>query len=117
MNNRAIILTACLLAGCAQADFNDLPEAGAENSGQSPQRVIINFSKTPLPDEMEIDAVVARACKCLPVFVRQYRDDALIYSISLPLGLDFIGFKRELVASGVALNIFSVERDTQMRPQ
>lgn len=117
MKNRAIILTACLLAGCAQADFNDLPEAGAENSGPSSERVIVYFSKTPLPDEMEIESLVARACKCMPVFVRRYREDAVIYGVTLSLGQDFIGFKRELIENGVALNIFSVERDTQMRPQ
>ena len=79
-------------------------------------RTIIYFQR-PTADNKNLSAAIADACRCLPLFVRSYDSDALIYEISLSHGQSFDVFKKALMLNAVQLGIKIVEQDRVMHIQ
>ncbi len=113
----ASFLLAFMLAGCAA--HAAVPGAGRPNAEratmQRPARVIISFQR-PAADSTQVSAAIAQACRCQPVFIRPYLNNALIYEVALPQGLSLATFKNALMADGVALGIQGVEEDIIEHP-
>jgi hypothetical protein len=84
---------------------------------QSPVRAIVYFSQLPTADNKQLVAVISQACRCQPVFVRQFGGNALIYEIILSPKQNFALFEEELLASGMPLGVQSVEQDVLMQHQ
>lgn len=113
----AVILFVVTLNGCAHAAKNTSPTEGRATTVQPPIRVIIYFSHSPAADGKQLAAVISEACRCHPVFFRQYGDNALIYEIELQQNQPFAAFEKALLAGGKSLGIQAVEQDVLMQPQ
>lgn len=117
MNKLALSLIGCLLIGCAHATKDALPSQGHAVTTQPSVRAIIHFSSSPAADSKQLASVISEACRCHPVFFRQFGTNALIYEISLPGNHSFASFAKTLQAGGVSLGIQAVEQDKLMRHQ
>ena len=117
MSNLALLLVGCLLAGCAHATKDAPPTEGRAVITQPPIRVIIYFSQSPAADGKQLAAVISEACRCHPVFFRQYSGNALIYEIGLPQNHTFASFEKALLAGGMTLGVQAVEQDILMQHQ
>jgi len=73
-------------------------------------RIIIYF-RQPTTDSSQLASAVAEACRCKPVFFRQYRDNALIYMIGLPQDISYAFFENTLLKNAAGLGIKSIEQD------
>jgi len=73
-------------------------------------RIVIYFQQ-PTTDSSQLAAAVAEACRCKPVFFRQYRDNALIYIIGLPQDISYTVFENALLQNAAKLGIKSVEQE------
>ena len=73
-------------------------------------RAIIYFQRQ-TADNRPLFAAISDACQCTPVFFRTFRDDALIYVITLPRGQNFAAFEKALMRSAPQLGIVSIEQD------
>lgn len=83
---------------------------------QSPIRVIIYFAQA-ATSSPALDAVIADACRCQPIFLRQYNDNALIYQVTLPPADTFASFEKALLTAGIPFGIQIVEQDRVMQHQ
>lgn len=83
---------------------------------QLPIRAIIYFQR-PTADSKQLSASISKACRCQPVFFRQYRDEALIYELVLPQGYTFSSFEKTLMQNAAQLGIKAVEQDRIMQHQ
>ncbi len=117
MNKLAFSLIGCLLIGCAHATKDALPSEGHAGTTQPSVRAIIHFSHSPAADSQQLLSVISEACRCHPVFFRQFGNNALIYQISLPENHSFTSFEKALRANGTSLGIQAVEQDKLMRHQ
>ncbi len=113
----AAILLAVTLNGCAHAAKDASPAEERAATAQPPMRVIVYFSRTPAADSKQLAAVISEACRCHPVFFRQYSDNALIYELGLPQNNTFAAFEKAMLSGGVSLGIRAVEQDLLMQPQ
>ena len=113
----ASILLAVTLNGCAHAAKDAPPTKGRAAAVQPPMRVIIYFSRSHAADSKQLAAVISEACRCRPVFFRQYGDNALIYELGLPQNNTFSSFEKALLVGGKSLGIQAVEQDALMQHQ
>lgn len=115
-----LLLLGSLLIGCAiptkLAHSNAIPPNEGHNTMQLPIRAIIYFQR-PTADSKQLSAAISKACRCQPVFFRQYRDEALIYELALPQGQTFVSFEKSLMQNAVQLGIKAVEQDRIMQHQ
>ena len=82
----------------------------------SPIRVIIYFANATTSNPA-LDRAVSDACRCQAVFLRQYRDNVLIYEVALQQDQTFASFKQTLLAKKDSLGIQAMEQDAMMRHQ
>lgn len=80
-------------------------------------RAIIYFSQLPATDDKQLVAAISQACRCQPVFFRQFNSNAKIYEISLPQDSNFALFEKALLESGKSFGIQAVEQDVLMQHQ
>lgn len=113
----ALSLIVCLLVGCAHANKDEPLTEGRAVTMQPPIRVIIYLSQSPAADGKQLATVISEACRCHPVFFRQYNSNALIYEIGLPQNHTFASFEKALRAGGAPLGIQAVEQDVLMQHQ
>jgi hypothetical protein len=73
-------------------------------------RIVIYFQHS-TTDSSQLAAAVAEACRCKPVFFRQYRVNALIYVIGLAQDISYAAFENALLQNAAKLGIRSVEQD------
>lgn len=116
MNKLALSLIGCLLVGCAHAT-KDAPSTEGRAVTTPPIRVIIYFFQSPAAERKPLTAVISAACRCHPVFFRQYGSNALIYEIALPQNHTYASFEKALLAGGTSLGIQAVEQDALMQHQ
>lgn len=83
----------------------------------SPIRVIVTFDRLPAAGDRQSLQLIAEACNCTPVFIRQFLNNGAIYEITLPPDMTYIGFQRMLLDSGGALGVRAVEQDRIMQHQ
>jgi hypothetical protein len=110
----ALSLLAYSLACCAlpvSPPSKDNAPGAVRSAKQPPARALI-FFQHPVLDSSELSGVIAEACRCQPVFFRQYRDNALIYIIALPQGQPFADFEKTLLQKAARFGIKSIEQDT-----
>lgn len=117
VNKLVLSLIGCVLAGCAYAAKETMPAEGHADTTQPPIRVIIYFSQPPAADSKQLAGAISEACRCHPVFLRQYNNHALIYAISLPQNHTFASFEKALRAGSLSREIQAVEQDLPMRHQ
>lgn len=79
-------------------------------------RAIISF-QLPTSDSPKLNAAIAEACACQPVFVRPFLVSALIYQIALPADISFAAFAKTLMRNADQLGIHAVEEDRVLRHQ
>lgn len=103
------------LVGCA-VPVSPLPkEAPPSSSARSvvhaQARAIISFQR-PTVNSSQLSEAIAEACHCQPVFMRQYRDNALMYGVALPQDQSFAAFEKLLRLKAAPLGIKAIEQDT-----
>lgn len=79
-------------------------------------RVIIYFHQ-PAVATPKLAAAIAEACRCQPQYLQQYRPNALIYEVSLPLGYPFAAFESALMKNAAQLRLRLLEQDRVMQHQ
>lgn len=72
---------------------------------QPSMRVIVFLEHAPPVDKRLLTAAIAEACKCEPVFVRFYSNNAVTYQINLAPGQTFSSFKSALLPGDASLGI------------
>ena len=116
-----ILLAGCLVTGCVQAGKNSSATVKALEKGaasmKSSSRAIIYFSQLPSTEDYQFIATLSQACQCVPVFIRQYGNNAMIYELSLPQHISFNGFEKSLLEAGKSQGVQAVEQDALMQPQ
>lgn len=111
------MLAGSLLVGCMHSTNHYPPAADGAADNQQPVRVIVFFSRPPVADSLQVMTAISEACRCFPVFIRPYADNALIYEIVLPQGQSFAAFEGAVLVNGISLGVQAVEQDVQMRHQ
>jgi hypothetical protein len=108
-----LMLLGYSIAGCS-SPISPPPKVNAPGEVHSAPvqtaRAIIYFQR-PTADSGPLFAAVSDACRCTPAFFRTFRDDALIYVITLPQGQNFAAFEKALMRSAPQLGIVSIEQD------
>lgn len=84
---------------------------------QPPVRVIIYFNRAPVVDDRQLVVAISEACRCHPVFFRQYGSNAMIYEINLSPNHTFASFEKALRAGSMSQGIQAVEQDVLLRHQ
>jgi hypothetical protein len=114
LRSATLFLLGYSLAGCA-SPVSPPPKTNApvEAHGTMAQtvRAIIYFQR-PTANNTLLSAAISDACQCTPVFFRTFRDDALIYVITLPQGQNFAAFEKALMQKAPQLGIASIEQDS-----
>lgn len=110
-----LVLLTYSLVGCAvpvspQAK-EPPPSGGVRSVIQTQARAIISFQR-PTVNSSQLAEAIAEACHCQPVFIRQYRDNALIYGVALPQDQSFADFEKLLRLKAAPFGIKAIEQDT-----
>jgi hypothetical protein len=87
------------------------PSSSARNVIHAQARAIITFQR-PTVNSSQLSEAIAAACHCQPVFIRQYRENALMYGVVLPQDHSFSVFEKLLRLSAASLGIKAIEQDT-----
>ena len=74
-------------------------------TAQSSMSVVVFLEHAPPVDKRLLTAAIAEACKCEPVFVRFYSNNAVTYQINLAPGQTFSSFKSALLPGDASLGI------------
>jgi hypothetical protein len=113
-----VLLFGYSLAGCAVpiSPLAGITPSAGQGTKQLPVRAIIYFQH-PTADNKSMFAAISQACNCQPAFFRPYRDDALIYEITLSKGNTFAIFAKALMQHATQFGIKAVEQDRIMQHQ
>lgn len=115
-------LLLCTVAACSTspaAGVTPVRAAAPLAASASPRtsfRAILYF-RSAVTDGAAVSAVIGAACRCQAVFVRQYSDKVLIYTVALPQGTSFSSFQSMLMQNAAQSGIELVEQDQLMQHQ
>jgi hypothetical protein len=112
-----IFLIFSMILGCANSNANPPKHDRHGDVRSLPIRIIVNFDNLPAIGDQRPIQLISELCECLPVFIRQYLGNALIYEITLPQGLTYDKFEMVLLQRGGILGFNAIEQDTLMKNQ
>ena len=113
----ALLLAGYLLTGCTHSGDNGVYPDNRAETGPSLVQVIITFHQPPAADVQQLTTAIAVACRCAPVFIRQFDRYALIYEVELPPNQLFASFAEHLLSSGITPRVLAVDEDVRMKHQ
>ena len=112
-----LLLFGSLLVGCAANGDPSSESSGPDgvSAAMTQTSHAIIYFQNPVSDttanDISLSAAISDACRCTPVFFRTVGTHGLIYSITLPQGMDFNVFENTLMRNAPRLGIATVEQD------